>query len=61
MQAVADVSGLLCSRNGCWDYLEATLLLGVKWLAWVLLLINLIAYAVLSFFDYPRHRLLLSR
>ena len=61
MQAVADVSGLLCSRDGYWGYLEATLLLGVKWLAWVLLLINLIAYAVLSFFDYPLHRLLLSR
>jgi len=27
----------------------ATFLLGMKWLAWVLLVINLIAYAVLSF------------
>jgi tellurite resistance protein TehA-like permease len=50
MQAVADLfPGYFALVMATGIISTATFLLGMKWLAWVLLVINLIAYAVLSF------------
>lgn len=64
MQAVADLfPGYFALVMATGIISTATFLLGMKWLAWVLLVINLIAYAVLSFLliirvigFYPRVR-----
>ena len=50
MQAVADLfPGYFALVMATGIISTATFLLGMKWLAWLLLVINLIAYAVLSF------------
>jgi tellurite resistance protein TehA-like permease len=50
MQAVADLfPGYFALVMATGIVSTATFLLGMKWLAWVLLVINLIAYAILSF------------
>jgi tellurite resistance protein TehA-like permease len=50
MQAVVDLfPGYFALVMATGIISTATFLLGMKWLAWVLLVINLIAYAVLSF------------
>ena len=64
MQAVADLfPGYFALVMATGIISTATFLLGMKWLAWVMLVINLIAYAVLSFLliirvigFYPRVR-----
>jgi hypothetical protein len=63
MQTVADLfPGYFALVMATGIISTATFLLEMKWVAWVLLVVNLIAYAALSIlFDDPRHRLLLSR